>query len=313
MDGVSFSVQAGEAVALLGESGCGKSLTALTLMGLLPAAAEEVSGSIRFAGEELVGLSEQRRCELRGSQMGMVFQDPSSTLNPLRRIGAQVSEASRLRRKLTRTDARALALELLKQVGIPSPETRLDDFPHQLSGGMRQRMMIAIAIAQHPPLLIADEPTTALDVTVQAQVLGLLSSLRHQHGMAMLLITHDLGVVNETCDQVLLMYAGKIVERAQVSSFFAGPHHPYGAGLLRSLPARQGSSDPRREKLWAIPGTVPSLKDRSGGCRYKNRCERATTLCAEQEPLLARFSEGGWAACHHPLNVRTAAGEVASP
>jgi peptide/nickel transport system ATP-binding protein len=229
----------------------------------------------------------------------MVFQEPMSSLNPVYTVGAQIAEAVRAHRPVDRAMARARAVEMLRQVGIPAPEERADAYPHQLSGGMRQRVMIAMALSCDPELLIADEPTTALDVTVQAQILELLRGLQRSRRMSMALITHDLGVVAETCDEVVVMYAGRVVERAPVRDLFRHPAHPYTAGLLRSIPRFEGG----REKLWAIPGSVPALGAWPSGCRFRDRCDRATGICAQVDPPLEPKREGQLAACHHPVEA----------
>ncbi|MDO9272078.1 MAG: ABC transporter ATP-binding protein [Rugosibacter sp.] len=280
VDGVSFSIAAGECFALLGESGCGKSMTALALMRLLPPGAKVSQGQIEFAGTPLLTLPENRMRQVRGGGIGMIFQEPATSLNPVMRIGHQIGEALALHEQLQGVAARARAVELLTQVGIPDPVRRLDEFPFQLSGGMKQRVMIAMALAGRPRLLIADEPTTALDVTIQAQVLDVLDALRRKQGMAVLLITHDLGVVARMADRVGVMYAGQLIEEAPRAQFFAHPAHPYSVRLFAALPdpARRGGH------LATIPGNVPPADTRYTGCRFVDRCPEALTQCRESAP-----------------------------
>ena len=299
VDGVSLSIPRGGTLGLVGESGCGKSVTALSLLGLLRAPARVVAGEARFEGQDLLALPEDALRRVRGDRVAMVFQEPMTALNPVFAVGAQIAEAVRLHRGASRAEARARAVEVLRQVGIPAPEERVDAYPHQLSGGMRQRAVIAMALACDPALLVADEPTTALDVTLQAQVLELLARLRAERGLAVLLITHDLGVVAEACDAVAVMYAGRVVERADTATLFACPAHPYTAGLLRSIPSFEDAR--ARRRLQAIPGMVPSPRERPTGCAYRPRCERATELCARVDPPLEEKRPGQWAACHHPV------------
>ena len=284
VDGVSFDVVAGETLGIVGESGCGKTVTSLSILGLLPRPPAVIGeeSSIRFLGEELVGASERRLRALRGNEISMIFQEPMSSLNPVYPVGSQISEALRLHRRMGRKEARAEAVRLLEEVGIPDPERRVDEYPHQLSGGMRQRVMIAMALSCEPRLLIADEPTTALDVTIQAQILELLASLRGRHGMAVLLITHDLGVVAEVCDRVVVMYAGQVVETGGVHELFADPRHPYTRGLLDSLP----SVDNPGQRLRSIPGTVPSPIAWPSGCRFMERCPLAGEGCELPQDLV---------------------------
>ncbi len=299
VDGVSFTVARGETVGLVGESGCGKSATALALMGLLPHPAGRVAhGTLRFDGESLLSLSEKRRRDLRGNRLAMVFQEPMTALNPVMVAGEQVAEVLRRHRGLNRKAAWAKTISLFEDVGIPAPAQRVRDYPHQLSGGMRQRVIIAMAIACEPALLIADEPTTALDVTIQAQILDLLRSLQGRTGLSILLITHDLGVVAQMCERVLVMYAGQIVESASVRSVMGAPRHPYTVGLLRSMP-RPGSNGHAR--LPEIPGTVPPITARPDGCHFADRCDRAETRCREQAPLLSSLAPKHHARCHFPV------------
>ncbi len=307
VDGVSFEIAAGETLGLVGESGCGKSVTAYSILKLLPSPpAEYGGGQIIFRGEELISLSEKAMRRVRGNLISMIFQEPMSSLNPIMSIGAQITESIREHEKTSKLQAREAAIDMLRRVGIPSPETRFDDYPHQLSGGMKQRAMIAMALVCRPLLLIADEPTTALDVTIQAQILELLAELQRELKMAVLLITHDLGVVAETCDRVAVMYAGKIVESAPVVSLFETPMHPYTHGLFRSLPALTG----KRSQLEVIPGSVPSPLDFPSGCRFRTRCRLARSECLK-EPVLRALAPGHFSACHFAEEVgRQAPGSV---
>ncbi|HQZ82389.1 MAG TPA: ABC transporter ATP-binding protein [Pyrinomonadaceae bacterium] len=282
VDGVSFSLGRGELLGLVGESGCGKSITALSVMQLISPPGKIVGGSIVFKSEELTAASAARLREIRGNDIAMIFQDPMTSLNPVYTVGEQIAEALRLHRKLDRKAAKDAAIEAMREVAIPAPETRVDDYPHQLSGGMRQRIMIAMALACDPELLIADEPTTALDVTIQAQILELLDELRKTRELAVLLITHDLGVVAEVADRVCVMYTGKIVEEAGVNEIFASPKHPYTQGLLKSVPKL--SSDGRRaERLSTIEGTVPSPTELPPGCHFAPRCLQRMPECEKGE------------------------------
>ncbi len=288
VDGVSLSVDAGKVLGIVGESGCGKSAMSLSIMGLLPKSAH-VEGSIRLGDRELVGLSSGELRQLRGDDMAMIFQDPMTSLNPVMRIGEQLVEAVRLHRKVSKAEARGIAVEGLAAVGIPSPEDRMRSYPMELSGGMRQRVMIAMALLNRPRLLIADEPTTALDVTTQAQILELMRELRSEVDAAIVLITHDLGVVAELCDEVAVMYAGRVVERAPVDELFARPQHPYTWGLLASLPGRNRAD----ARLHQIPGSPPSLLRPPAGCRFAPRCAFAMDACtADPAPALASTGRG---------------------
>jgi oligopeptide/dipeptide ABC transporter ATP-binding protein len=283
VDGVSFDVGAGEIVGLVGESGCGKSVTAFSILGLVPPPGRIAAGSsIRLAGEELVTAPEARMRALRGRVVSMVFQEPMSALNPVMTVGRQVVEGLRAHRSLGAREARARGVELLDEVGIAEPRARFDAYPHQLSGGMRQRVLLAMALACEPRLLVADEPTTALDVTVQAQILELLLQLRDRHRMGILLVTHDLGIVAETCERVVVMYAGRVVETGPVEAIFRTPRHPYTRGLLGSLP-RVGD---RRTRLRPIKGMVPAATAWPTGCRFRERCSRAWERCLKEPPLL---------------------------
>jgi peptide/nickel transport system ATP-binding protein len=287
VDGVSFAVHAGTTLGLVGESGCGKTVSALAIMGLLPRPAGVLeSGRVLLAGQDIAGFDTQRMRSVRGRRIGMIFQEPMTALNPVHSVEPRAA-AQTLRRR---------AIELLDQVRIPAAEQRLNEYPHQLSGGMRQRVMIAMAIAGNPQVLIADEPSTALDVTVQAQILDLLRTLQREHGMAMLFITHDLGVVAELCDEVLVMYAGHAAEHASVDQLFREPRHPYTRGLIHSIPL---PDTPAKSVLPAIDGVVPALKDLPTGCRFSNRCHYATDVCRTVVPPLERSSADHTVACHH--------------
>jgi oligopeptide/dipeptide ABC transporter ATP-binding protein len=271
VDGVNFSVERNKTLGIVGESGCGKSVTALSVMQLLPRPAGNIlGGSIQFKDRELVEATPDVMVDVRGDEIGMIFQEPMTALNPVQKIGRQVSEVFILHKKMDKVAAREASIDILDKVGIPSPEVRVDEYPHQLSGGMRQRVMIAMALGCKPDLLIADEPTTALDVTVQAQILKLISDLQAEMGMAVILITHDLGVIAETCDEVVVMYGGRIVERAPVLELFGNPQHAYTKGLLRSIP-RLGRE--RKTKLPTIEGNVPSLDKMPSGCRFSTRAD----------------------------------------
>jgi len=294
VDGVSFSVAEGRTLGLAGESGCGKSVTALSILRLVPPPGKIVGGSVRLRGRELLALSEREMRAVRGNEIAMVFQEPMTSLNPVFTIGAQIGEAIRLHQGLRGKALKDKVVEMLRLVEIPDAAARAKSYPHQLSGGMRQRAMIAMALSCNPSVLIADEPTTALDVTIQAQILDLLSGLQEQFGMAMILITHDLGIVAERADDVAIMYAGKIVERASVAEVFSRPLHPYTAALLASIP-RMGEGRARR--LEAIPGTVPDLSQLPSGCSFRDRCVKAGAECAEEEPALREIVPGHFAAC----------------
>jgi oligopeptide/dipeptide ABC transporter ATP-binding protein len=294
VDGLDLAVARGETLALVGESGCGKSMTALSVMGLVPAPGGRIgTGSIRLDGTELVGMPEERLEKLRGDRMAMIFQEPMTSLNPVMTIGDQVAEALMLHRGLSKAAAAARALAVLEEVKIPSAARRFHDYPHQFSGGMRQRVMIAIALACEPALLLADEPTTALDVTIQAQVLGLLADLKAKHGMAMLFITHNLGVVAQIADRVAVMYAGQIVEQGEVARIFAAPAHPYTRALFAAIPRM----DLDAQALAAIGGRVPPLDAMPAGCRFQPRCPLARAGC-ELPQTLAPVAEGHLARCH---------------
>jgi oligopeptide/dipeptide ABC transporter ATP-binding protein len=296
VDGVNFVVNKGETLGVVGESGCGKSVTALSVMRLVPdPPGEIVAGEILLEGDDLLQRSDDDMRWVRGNEIAMIFQEPMTALNPVFTVGDQIGEAVRLHKGASKHEARARAIEMLELVGIPSAAERIDEYPHQLSGGMRQRVMIAIAMSCDPKLLIADEPTTALDVTIQAQILELIRELQEREGMSVLLITHDLGVVAETAHHVCVMYAGKVVEYTTTERLFGAPKHPYTIGLFRSLPdlAKPG------ERLDTIPGIVPAPTDFPSGCRYRTRCPLATARCAEEEPALLSAEVGHSVACHH--------------
>jgi oligopeptide/dipeptide ABC transporter ATP-binding protein len=301
VDGVSFAVNAGEVLGIVGESGSGKSVTSLSIMRLIPEPPGRIvdGSSIRFKGDDLLALPQKKMRAFRGNDIAMIFQEPMTSLNPVFTVGDQIIEALRLHRGMNKRDARARAIDMLHLVGIPEPESRVDNYPHQLSGGQRQRVMIAMALSCEPELLIADEPTTALDVTIQAQILDLLAQLRQRLGMAMVLITHDLGVVREVCDRVIVMYAGQVVEEGSVAEIFESPRHPYTEGLLRSIP-RLGH---RTDRLATIPGTVPSPTQWPVGCRFHTRCPYGWNLCVDQAPPLFPAGPGRHSRCwleEHP-------------
>ena len=294
VDGVSFTLRKGETLGLVGESGCGKSVASLSILRLVPdPPGKIVEGEIRFNGQNLLRLSENGMRRVRGNDIAMVFQEPMTSLNPVFTCGFQIDEAVRLHERLDRDAARKKTEAMLRRVGIPDPAGRADDYPHQLSGGMRQRVMIAMALSCNPDLLIADEPTTALDVTIQAQILDLLQQLQQEFGMAVLMITHDLGVIAEVADRVAVMYAGKIVESGDVKEIFLDPRHPYTQGLLSSLPGPDRPTGP----LPVIPGTVPDATRFPPGCRFAPRCARAGDICREQEPPLLPVEDEHTAAC----------------
>lgn len=290
---VDFEVARGEVLGLVGESGSGKSLSMLSVMGLLPRSMQ-VSGSIRFDGQELLGLPARQMRSIRGKRIAMVFQDPMTALNPVMTVGAQISEALHLHNpSLSRRALRARSVELLELVSIPMPERRFDQYPHEFSGGMRQRVVIAIAVANDPELLIADEPTTALDVTIQAQIVEIFDRLRREKGLAIVLITHDLGLVAGLADRVTILYSGRVAERGEIEPVFRHPRHPYTAGLLAAVP----SIDSTIERLHAIEGTPPSLSARPSGCQFHPRCAFALPVCAERDPDFQWFG-GSMVACH---------------
>ncbi len=299
VDGVSFSVNAGETVGLVGESGCGKTVTGLALLGLVPSPpGRVVSGHIRLQGQELLELDDRAMRRIRGSRISMIFQEPMTALNPVFRVGNQMIDVLRRHQNLTRRQARAAAIEMLAKVGIPAPERRINDYPHQLSGGMRQRVMIAMALSCSPQLLVADEPTTALDVTTQAQVLELMNGLQQEFGMAMILITHDLGVVAKSCSEAVVMYSGKVVEQAPVTELFERPRHPYTSGLLASIPRVR---DEQLKQLPVIEGMVPDPLHLPAGCRFAERCDKANQQCLLSQPQLKAIGHAhGKVACYVP-------------
>jgi peptide/nickel transport system ATP-binding protein len=307
VDGVSFAVAAGETLAVVGESGCGKSVTAMSLLRLIPDPPGRVAGAIRFEGRDLLALSDKEMRAIRGNEISMIFQEPMTSLNPVLTIGRQIGETVRLHEGLDRQAATQRAIEMLTLVGIAEPVRRLREYPHQLSGGTRQRVMIAIALACNPKLLIADEPTTALDVTIQAQILDLMRDLKRRVGAAIVLITHDLGVVAEIAERVMVMYAGRKVEEASVSNLFRNPLHPYTQGLLGAVPKLGSSLDGAATRLTEIPGLVPSLKNRIQGCVFAGRCARATDLCRAVAPGLEAKAAGHTVACHHAAKGTMAA------
>jgi len=296
VDGVSFSVDKGQTLGIVGESGSGKSVTCLTIMGLNPKRTAMTSGTALWKGEDLLTAAPKRLREIRGSEIAMIFQDPMTSLNPVHKIGDQLAEAMRLHEDVSKKTARARALDLLKAVGIPRPERRLDDYPHQFSGGMRQRVMIAMSLINNPDLLIADEPTTALDVTTQAQILTLIEKLQEEFGSAVIMITHDLGVVAEIADDVVVMYAAEVAEKGGVEQIFKKPHHPYTWGLMGSLPRL----DADVERLVQIQGQPPSMLRPPTGCRFHPRCPYVMPICKEVDPALAPVSDdpGHLQACH---------------
>jgi peptide/nickel transport system ATP-binding protein len=298
VDGVSFHVDEGETLAIVGESGCGKSVTSMSLMRLIPEPPGKISGAIRFRGKDLLKLSDTEMRAIRGNDISMIFQEPMTSLNPVLTVGRQIRETLRLHQGLDKEAAEARAVEMLTLVGIPEPARRVSEYPHQLSGGMRQRVMIAISLACNPRLLIADEPTTALDVTIQAQILQLMLDLKRRVGAAVILITHDLGVVAEIAERVMVMYAGRKVEEAPVAELFRAPLHPYTRGLLGAVPKLGSSLTGAARRLAEIPGQVPGLKQRIEGCAFAERCSLATDLCREVAPGLEEKSQHHFAACH---------------
>ncbi len=298
VDGVSFQVKKGNTLGIVGESGCGKSVTSLSIMRLLPKPSGNIeAGTVKMNGVDLVKLEPLEMRNYRGNRISMIFQEPMTALNPVHQIGKQLQEVYRLHfpgKKPNEVYERSL--QLLEKVGIPEPRQRMMEYPHQMSGGMRQRVMISMALACSPDILIADEPTTALDVTIQAQILALMKSLQQESGMSIILITHDLGVIAETCDDVIVMYAGQIVESASVIDLFRNPSHPYTIGLLQSIPRLD---TPGKQMLKTIEGVVPDLKDLPKGCRFQNRCPHATDLCATASPSVEEVTEGHSVSCYH--------------
>jgi peptide/nickel transport system ATP-binding protein len=298
VDGVSFEVERGETMAIVGESGCGKSVTANSILRLVPQPPGKIAGKIRFEGTDLLKLSERAMRDIRGNHISMVFQEPMTSLNPVLTVGRQIAETLRLHQHLDRKAVAERAVEMLSLVGIAEPHRRAGEYPHQLSGGMRQRVMIAIALACNPKLLIADEPTTALDVTIQAQILDLMADLKKRVGAAIILITHDLGVVAEIAERVMVMYAGRKVEEAKVTDLFREPLHPYTQGLLAAVPKLGASLAGTETRLAEIPGVVPSLKQRIAGCVFASRCAFAQDICRHVAPALEEKMANHVAACH---------------
>ena len=309
VDGVSLSIEAGETLGLVGESGCGKSMTAMSVMKLLPAGGRIVRGAVRLAGRDVVPLGDEEMRGIRGAVVAAIFQDPLTSLNPTMTVGRQIEETLRIHRGTSHREARARAIDVLGQVGMPSPAQRVDDYPHQLSGGLRQRVMIAMALVNEPKLLIADEPTTALDVTIQAQILDLLDRLKRELDMAVLLITHDLGVVAGRADRVAVMYAGQIVEASDTTRLFRDVRHRYTEALLEAIPRLDQDA---AEELYSIPGMPPDLTHPPSACRFASRCRFATDICREIEPELMEGESEHWFACHHPAGL-VAAASLAAP
>ncbi|NUN16309.1 MAG: ABC transporter ATP-binding protein [Myxococcales bacterium] len=304
VENVSFQLRHGEILGVVGESGCGKTVTSKAILRLLPEHFSKITnGKIQFGNDDLVRVTEQRMRQIRGAEIAMIFQDPMSALNPVFTIGYQITEAIAQHRSISRKAQQSMAIDMLKQVGIPSPERRFFDYPHQLSGGMRQRVMIAMALVLNPKVLLADEPTTALDVTLQAQILDLMDTIREKHKTSIILVTHDLGVVAEVCDRVVVMYAGRVVEQGSAVDIFKNPRHPYTARLMESLP--QSDRHSRHHRLPTISGLVPDLRQRPAGCRFADRCLITQQRCVQEEPELvsevnAAHETHSWR-CHYPL------------
>lgn len=296
VDGVNFSVQKGQTLGIVGESGSGKTITVMSIMRLIPQPPGKiVAGEVIFEGADLLKKSEKEMRQIRGNDISMIFQDPMTSLNPVMTVGQQIMEAILFHRDVDKRTAREMAVAVLGKVGIPEPEQRVDEYPHQFSGGMRQRAMIAMAVACNPKLLIADEPTTALDVTIQAQILDLLRELQQDYGTSVIMITHDLGVVAEVCHEVLVMYAGNPVEKTSVERIFGEPKHPYTLGLLRSLPKLEETG---RERLIPIKGNPPDLHNLPAGCNFAQRCDSSRSICFNQKPTLQEIEPGHWVSCH---------------
>lgn len=307
VDQVSIGIKPGQTLGVVGESGCGKSVTALSIMRLIPSPPGHfIEGEIFYRDQNLLSLPEVELRKLRGNRISMIFQEPMTSLNPVFTVGAQIAEVFQIHQALSKKMAMQQAVEMLNLVGIPSPKERAQAYPHQLSGGMRQRVMIAMALALKPDLLIADEPTTALDVTIQAQIMALMKKLQHEMGMSIMLITHDLGVVAETCDEVAVMYAGRVIEKASVDTIFSTPRHPYTVGLLGSVPGASRFSKAEigfdgKPRLRTIPGLVPNLLHLPRGCRFQDRCSRALEKCRKEEPSLENISNGHSLRCYNPV------------
>lgn len=300
VEGLSFHIEAGETLGIVGESGCGKSVTSMSILRLIPEPPGKIAGAIRFEGRDLLKVSEQEMRDIRGNAISMIFQEPMTSLNPVLTVGKQIGETVRLHQGMNAKDAEAKAVEMLTLVGIPAPGRRVREYPHQLSGGMRQRVVIAMALACNPRLLIADEPTTALDVTIQAQILDLMRDLKTRLGSAIMLITHDLGVVAEMAQRVVVMYAGRKVEEAPVNEIFARPMHPYTRGLLGAVPKLGASLDEEvRARLAEIPGLVPSLRKPIVGCAFAGRCPRVTDICRRVAPAIEPKAPSHSVACHY--------------
>lgn len=299
VDGVSLGLDTGDTLGIVGESGCGKTVLALSIMNLIPTGGKIINGKIMFAGADLLKNSAEEMRRKRGSEIAMVFQEPMTSLNPVLKAGEQIAEAVRLHQKLSKKEAIALSIEQLREVGISDPEKIAGEYPHRLSGGMRQRVMIAMAMSCNPKLLIADEPTTALDVTIQAQILDLISALKEKKSMAVILITHDLGIVAQAANNVAVMYAGKIVENSTVENIFDHPLHPYTQGLIESMPAKYAASPGRDNFLKTILGNVPSLYNLPAGCRFFERCSAAEKECGRDEPVLKEIEKDHFVSCIH--------------
>jgi oligopeptide/dipeptide ABC transporter ATP-binding protein len=298
VDGVSYQLAKGEPLGVVGESGCGKSVTALSILRLIPVPPGKiVGGEILFKGKNLIDLPEEEMRKIRGNRISMIFQEPMTSLNPVFTIGNQIQETIKLHQGLSKRESLEKAIEMLRLVNIPSPERCVNQYPHELSGGMRQRAMIAMSLACNPEILIADEPTTALDVTIQAQILDLMNKLKEELGMAIILITHNLGVIAETVNRVLVMYAGKIVEEAKTKTLFENPQHPYTGGLLKSIPRLGDKVRHGKVRLSEIPGVVPSLYEISSGCKFSTRCPSVMDICEEKEPELKEIEKGHFSAC----------------
>ena len=293
VDNVSFTLEKGEILGLVGESGCGKSMTSMSIMRLLNEKQSKVNGEILFEGKNLLSLSEKEMNEIRGNKIAMIFQDVMTSLNPLMTIGQQIMEPMMIHKKMSKKEARREAIRLLEAVGIPMPEKRVDEYPNSLSGGMRQRVMIAIALSCTPQILIADEPTTALDVTIQAQILELMKKIREEFGTSIIMISHDLGVISEMCDRAAVMYCGNIVEQAPIDTIFENPVHPYTRGLLRSIP----TLDEKVDELYSIPGIVPALYNLPEGCKFADRCESVCEKCKTMQPEWVKVEKDHFVSC----------------